>query len=58
MAKRENAKINDIAGYVLGGAAALGLGIGFLNDQLVPGVLIGGGVGLLLAACVRAFGKD
>lgn len=50
-------KINEIAGYIIAGCAALGVGIGFLSDQLVPGVLIGGGVGLLLAACVRAFGK-
>lgn len=57
MAKKENDKINQMSSAVLGGSTMIGVGIGFLTDQLVAGAVLGAGVGLILAAAVRAFGK-
>lgn len=57
MAKNENEKINQMSGAVLAGSAMIGVGIGFLTDQVVAGAVLGAGVGFILAASVRAFGK-
>lgn len=57
MARRESTKIDQIIGFVVGGSFMTGVGIGFLNDQLVAGAVLGTGIGLLLAAVIRAFGR-
>lgn len=57
MAKRETSKIDQINSFLIGGSALVGVGFGFLNDELVAGAVLGVGIGLLVAAAVRSFGK-
>jgi hypothetical protein len=41
-------------GIAFVGAAAVGAGIGILNDELLAGLLIGGGLGFVLMALIAA----
>lgn len=52
-ANKDNA-LDDVVGYAIAGAGALGLGAGFLFENITAGVLIGGGIGLLVAASITA----
>lgn len=54
-ANQNNHKMDTIIGTTIAGCAVLGVGIGMLNEELAVGALIGAGVGLLLAATIRAF---
>lgn len=56
MAKTNQRKEDEdnLVGYIIGGASLLGLGIGFFVDDIVAGVLIGAGAGMLAAASVIA----
>jgi len=49
----------DTSGFQYGGVAfvgcaAIGAGIGLLNDEIVAGILIGAGVGFVLMAMIAA----
>ena len=57
MATVESNKMSQMIGFIVGGSAAIGVGFGFLNDQIVAGAVLGVGIGLLVAAVVRAFGR-
>ena len=51
------AKKEDSSGIFVGAGVLLGMGVGFVIDQLVGGLFIGLGLGLLVMALVKNFGK-
>ena len=44
----------ESGGIAFVGAAAIGLGIGILTDEILAGLFIGGGLGFLLMAIINA----
>lgn len=57
MASRKDTMNENVITYVIGGAATLGVGVGFATDNLLPGVLIGTGLGMLVAAVIASRNK-
>ena len=51
-------KKEDAAGLFIPGGLILGMGIGFLVDQLVAGLFIGLGAGFILMALVKLLSKS
>lgn len=52
-AQKEEPKKMDTSGYFIPAFLFIGMGFGFLFDQLVPGIMLGLGVGFLFALISR-----
>lgn len=52
--KSKNKKKEDHSGLFIPAGLFIGLGLGFVFNQIVAGVLLGLGVGFLLMALVKA----
>ena len=54
MSKKENEKGYESGGIAFVGFIILGLGFGFLYNQIVAGILLGIGVGFIAMSLLRA----
>ncbi len=52
MTKKED---NDQSGMLIPAGVLIGLGVGFIVDELVGGLLVGLGVGFAVSALLRIF---
>lgn len=55
--KKTKSKREDISGLFIPGGIFIGMGFGFIFNELVPGLFIGMGVGFILMAITKLLKK-
>lgn len=54
---KHHVKKEDAEGLSLAGSLLIGIGLGFYFDQIVPGVLLGLGIGFILMTLIKLKNK-